>query len=216
MPSIRASSFISCLELPAASASVRLARQITALDSDRYIALETVTCTHPRSSAQLEGRPSGAPVPLRNVNAQPPYAGLGPGGVVILQTSTLMSSSIWHRNVPGSSRVFRLVKRLRNRSRFAHFASESACPLGRLLSTDKRKRRLYFDFGWAVEFSPHRLSSSSSSLDLRLIHRSTSPRLLIRPLLCPPNKDRSRRYRRSSRIQLSNVNVHSSLLLILP
>ena len=165
MPSIRASSFISCLELPAASSSVRPARQITAPDSDRHIASKTVTCTYSRPSAQLEGRPSGAPVPLRNVNAQPPYAGLGPGGVVILQTSTLMSSSIWHRNVPESSRVFRLVNRLCKRFRFFHFASESPCPLGRLPSTDKRQRRLYLDFGWAVEFSPHRLSSSSSSID---------------------------------------------------
>ena len=50
----------------------------------------------------------------------------------------------------------------------------------------------------------NRLSSSSSSLDLRFIHRSTSPRLLIRPLPRPPNTDRSRRYRRSSYTQCLN------------
>ena len=38
LPLIHASSFISCLKLPAASSSVRLVRQITALDSDRHIA----------------------------------------------------------------------------------------------------------------------------------------------------------------------------------
>ena len=214
LPLIHASSFISCLKLPAASSSVRLVRQITALDSDRHIAPKDrnlyvfAPFSTARKTAQL--RHSTATQRQRQVVTCWTTTRWR------CHTSNIRADVIFHRNLPESSRVFRLVHRLCKRFRLVSFVSGSACPLGRFLSTDKRKRRLYFDFGWAVEFSPHRLSSSSSSLDLRLIHRSTSPHLLIRPLPRPPNKDRSRRYRRSSRIQLSNVNVHSSLLLILP